>query len=126
MKKNFSKLTRGIFGNISKAKYSVIPQHEHAMKKVTVQALQKKYKEKVPLTMVTAYDSYTASLVDKSGIDMLLVGDSLGMVVLGKTCTTSVTMDEMIHHCKAVSSHGNFALTIGDMPFGRYANIIKV
>jgi len=107
--------------------YSVIPPsasssapHTGHTKKITVQALHKKYKDKVPLTMVTAYDSFTASLVDKAAIDMLLVGDSLSMVVLGHQNTTSVTMDEMIHHCKAVSNGCKHALIIGDMPFGSY------
>ncbi|MGE0083625.1 MAG: 3-methyl-2-oxobutanoate hydroxymethyltransferase [Desulfococcaceae bacterium] len=73
-----------------------------------------------PITMLTAYDYPLALLVDRAGTDMILVGDSLGMVVLGYTDTISVTMDEMIHHIKAVSRAVKTALVVGDMPFGSY------
>jgi 3-methyl-2-oxobutanoate hydroxymethyltransferase len=70
--------------------------------------------------MLTAYDYPWAVLVDKAGIDMILVGDSLAMVVLGHKDTVSVTMDQMIHHVRAVSNAVGHALVIGDMPFGSY------
>jgi 3-methyl-2-oxobutanoate hydroxymethyltransferase len=70
--------------------------------------------------MVTAYDYTSAICVDKAGMDMILVGDSLGMVMLGQNNTTCVTMEEMIHHCKAVSRGSSRALLVGDMPFGSY------
>ncbi len=69
------------------------------------------------LAMVTAYDYSSAILADKAGVDMILVGDSLAMVVLGHEDTLSVTMDEMLHHVKAVSRAATRALVVADMPF---------
>ena len=88
-------------------------------KKVTVpEILGAKGKRKI--TELTAYDYPTALLADKSGIDMLLVGDSLAMVVLGHEDTLSVGMTEMLHHTRAVSRGASRALVIGDMPFMSY------
>lgn len=72
------------------------------------------------ITMITAYDYSTAKLVDASGIDSILVGDSLGMVMLGYDDTLSVTMEDMIHHCRAVKRGAENALVICDMPFMSY------
>lgn len=72
------------------------------------------------LTMLTAYDYTTAKIVDECGINSILVGDSLGMVMLGYEDTLSVTMDDMIHHTKAVARGAKNALVIGDMPFMSY------
>lgn len=72
------------------------------------------------LTMLTAYDYPTALLVDRAGIDMILVGDSVAMVVLGHKDTLSVGMDEMIHHTKAVTRAVKRSIVIGDMPFMSY------
>ncbi len=72
------------------------------------------------ISMVTAYDYSTAKLVDESGINSILVGDSLGMVMLGYSDTLSVTMDDMLHHCRAVVRGTNDALVICDMPFMSY------
>ncbi len=72
------------------------------------------------IVMVTAYDYPTALLADRAGIDILLVGDSLGMVVLGYDSTVSVTMEEMLHHSKAVRRGAKEAVLVGDMPFGSY------
>jgi 3-methyl-2-oxobutanoate hydroxymethyltransferase len=69
------------------------------------------------IVMLTAYDYLTASLVDKSGVDVILVGDSLGMVFSGYSSTIPVTVDEMIYHCRAVSRGACQALVVGDMPF---------
>jgi 3-methyl-2-oxobutanoate hydroxymethyltransferase len=75
-------------------------------------------------TMLTAYDYSTAKLVDEAGVHLILVGDSLGMVVLGYDSTVPVTMDEMLHHIKAVVRGTKTALVVGDMPFMTYqANI---
>ena len=74
--------------------------------------------EKIP--MLTAYDYATAKLVDEAGIPLILVGDSLGMVMLGYESTIPVSMDEMIHHTKAVVRGAKNALVIGDMPFMTY------
>lgn len=90
------------------------------MKKVTAAdfAAMKESGEKI--SMVTAYDYSTARLVDGSGIDSILVGDSLGMVMLGYEDTVSVTMEDMIHHCAAVTRGTERALVICDMPFMSY------
>ncbi|MFC1925400.1 3-methyl-2-oxobutanoate hydroxymethyltransferase [Chloroflexota bacterium] len=78
--------------------------------------------EKIP--MLTAYDYATAKLIDEAGVPLILVGDSLGMVILGYDSTIPVTMEEMIHHTKAVARGAKQALVIGDMPFMTYhANI---
>src|SRR3982750_2324936 len=78
----------------------------------------KKRGEKV--TALTAYDYPTARLLDESGIDVILVGDSLGMVVLGYEDTTSVTLEEMLHHTRAVARGVKSALVVGDMPIYTY------
>ncbi|NSW89992.1 MAG: 3-methyl-2-oxobutanoate hydroxymethyltransferase [Firmicutes bacterium] len=72
------------------------------------------------ITMLTAYDYPTAKIIEDAGIDSILVGDSLGMVVLGYEDTTKVTMDDMVHHIKAVSRAAKRAMVIGDMPFLSY------
>lgn len=89
-------------------------------RKVTVQTLQERRSKGEPITMLTAYDYPTARLVDGAGVDSILVGDSLAMVVLGHENTLSVTMDEMLHHCRAVSRGAETALLVGDMPFMSY------
>ena len=87
--------------------------------KITLKYLQNK-KNKIKITMLTAYDYPGALMVDEAGIDMILVGDSLAMTVLGHSSTVSVTMDEMLHHCKAVSRGAQRAFLVGDMPFMSY------
>ena len=72
------------------------------------------------LTMLTAYDYSTAKLMDETGINGILVGDSLGMVMLGYEDTLSVTMEDMIHHTAAVARGAKNALVVGDMPFMSY------
>lgn len=77
-------------------------------------------KNRRKITMLTAYDYPLASLVDKAGVDMILVGDSLANVVLGLDSTTKVGMQEMIHHAKAVTRAVKHSLVIGDMPYESY------
>jgi len=89
-------------------------------RKTTTLTLREKRERREPITMVTAYDFPTARLADQAGVDAILVGDSLAMVVLGHPDTLSVTMDEMLHHARAVRRGAARALLIGDMPFLSY------
>jgi len=89
-------------------------------KKITISGLQEKKDKGEKITMMTAYDYPTASLVEQAGIDTILVGDSLGMVVLGYDSTVPVTMDEMLHHSKTVTRGAKNTFVIGDMPFMSY------
>ena len=81
-------------------------------------AARSPYTQKI--TCLTAYDFPTARLLDEAGVDILLVGDSLGMVVLGEETTLPVTLDEMLHHVKAVRRGTRRALLVADMPFGSF------
>lgn len=94
-------------------------QHK-SVGRLSILDMRQKKQAGEPITMLTAYDYPTALAVDQTGIDMILVGDSLGMVVLGYENTLPVTMDEMIHHCKAVARGASHALLVGDMPFMSY------
>jgi 3-methyl-2-oxobutanoate hydroxymethyltransferase len=88
--------------------------------KITIIDLQAKKDKGRPITMVTAYDYPTGVLADRAGIDIILVGDSLAMVVLGYENTVTVTMEEMLHHCRAVAKGAQHPLLVGDMPFMSY------
>ncbi len=88
--------------------------------KTTVPEIQARKQSGEKITVLTAYDYPWALLVDRAGIDIVLVGDSLGMVVLGYPDTVSVSMDEMLHHLKAVTRAVKRALVVVDMPFGSY------
>lgn len=92
---------------------------------ITVPKLQAMKAEGRKITVVTAYDYLTGKLVDEAGIDCVLVGDSLGMVVLGYDSTLPVTMDEMLHHTKAVRRGVKRALLVGDMPFGSFQGSVS-
>jgi len=85
--------------------------------RITVPELQARKKSGPKITALTAYDFPTAQLLDEAGLDLILVGDSLGMVVLGYPNTVPVTMEEMLHHTRAVSRAVRRALVIGDMPY---------
>lgn len=89
-------------------------------KKITIQSFQNAKNEKRKISMLTAYDYSTAKLMDEAGIDSILVGDSLGMVMLGYDSTLQVTMADMIHHSRAASRGVKNALVITDMPFLSY------
>jgi 3-methyl-2-oxobutanoate hydroxymethyltransferase len=93
--------------------------------KVTMPALAEMKRQGKPITALTAYDYATSRLVDEAGIDMILVGDSLAMVVLGHDNTLAVTVDEMLHHTRAVRRAVRRALVVADMPFGSYHGSVE-
>jgi 3-methyl-2-oxobutanoate hydroxymethyltransferase len=93
--------------------------------KVTVPALAEMKRQRKPISALTAYDYATARLVDEAGIDFVLVGDSLAMVVLGHENTLAVTVDEMLHHTRAVRRAVRRALVVADMPYGSYHGSIS-
>src|ERR1700752_2247161 len=88
--------------------------------KVTTASLRERKVRHEPIICLTAYDYATARLVDEAGIEMILVGDSLAQTILGYDNTLSVTMDEMLHHVKAVRRGVKRALLLADMPYGSY------
>ena len=89
-------------------------------RKLSIFDLQAKVARGEKIFQVTAVDFPTAQLVDRAGIDCILIGDSLGMTVLGYTGTVPVTMDEMLHHAKAVARGAKSAILVGDLPLGAY------
>ena len=89
-------------------------------KPITTSTIRQMKEEGRPITMITAYDYAMARNVDEAGIDMILVGDSVGNVMLGYNSTIPVTMDAMIHHTQAVVRGTKYALVVGDMPFMSY------
>ena len=91
-----------------------------AEKQITVATIKEMKQKREPITMITAYDVAMARNVNEAGVDMILVGDSVGNVMLGYNSTVPVTMDEMIHHTKAVMRGNKTALVVGDMPFMSY------
>jgi 3-methyl-2-oxobutanoate hydroxymethyltransferase len=88
--------------------------------KVTFQTLQQKKQNAQPITALTAYDYPTSRLVDEAGVDLILVGDSLAMVVMGYDSTLPVTVEEMLHHTRAVRRAVKRAIVVADMPYGSY------
>jgi 3-methyl-2-oxobutanoate hydroxymethyltransferase len=99
---------------------SAAPKTAYSIKKVTVPALTEMKRQGKPISALTAYDYSSSRLADEAGIDLLLVGDSLAMVVLGHENTLAVTVDEMLHHTRAVRLAVRRALVVADMPFGSY------
>ena len=95
-----------------------------AHSKLTLADLQA-MKGRESITCLTAYDACFARIMDEQGIDLVLIGDSLGMVVQGKTTTTSVTMDDMVYHCRCVSPQLKRAYCIADMPFLSYTSVAE-
>jgi 3-methyl-2-oxobutanoate hydroxymethyltransferase len=89
-------------------------------KKITTRHIQVMKTRHEPISMLTAYDYPTALVMDQAGIEVILVGDSLGMVELGYESTLPVTMEDMLHHCQAVARGAKYALLVGDMPFMSY------
>src|ERR1700686_354681 len=89
-------------------------------RKITTATLREKKFQRDPITCLTAYDYATARLVDEAGIDIALVGDSLAMTMLGYDNTLSLTVDEMLHHVRAVRRGVKDALLVADMPYGSY------
>ena len=93
--------------------------------KLTVLDISSRKNRGKMITALTAYDYPWALLIDRAGIDIILVGDSLGMVVLGYDDTVAVTMDDMVHHTRAVTRAVKRSLVVGDMPFGSYNSSIE-
>lgn len=91
-----------------------------SLKKFTTASFLQAKKNKEKISMLTAYDYSTAKLLDEAGVDSLLVGDSMGMVMLGYESTLQVTVDDIIHHSRAVARGAKRALVVGDMPFLSY------
>ncbi len=93
--------------------------------KITTSVIQKMKQSGEKISMLTAYDYSTAAIMDEAGMDIILIGDSLGMVVLGYDSTLPVTMEDMIHHTKAVSRAVKRAMVIADMPFLSYHTSVQ-
>ena len=91
--------------------------------KVTLSTLQQMKAAQQPIVALTAYDAYFARIIDRAGADIVLVGDSLGMVVQGHATTAKVTMHDMIYHCRCVSASLKRAYFIADMPFSSYSSV---
>jgi 3-methyl-2-oxobutanoate hydroxymethyltransferase len=96
---------------------------ETEVRRLTVSDIGRMYADGERIPMLTAYDYPTARILDDVGIPMILVGDSLGQVALGYESTVRVTMDEMLHHTRAVVRGTKRALIVGDMPFLSYASV---
>jgi 3-methyl-2-oxobutanoate hydroxymethyltransferase len=99
---------------------STDPKNEKRLRKVTTRSLRTMKEQREPISALTAYDFLTAQLLDQAGIDVILVGDSAGMVVQGLDTTVGVTLEQMLYHCQVVSRGVERALVVGDMPFMSY------
>ena len=99
---------------------STDPKNERRSRKVTTRSLRSMKEQREPISALTAYDFLTAQLLDQAGIDVILVGDSAGMVVQGLDTTVGVTLEQMLYHCQVVTRGVERALVVGDMPFMSY------
>jgi 3-methyl-2-oxobutanoate hydroxymethyltransferase len=93
--------------------------------KITIDTIKQLYNSKKPITMMTAHDYPSAYTLNESLIDIILVGDSLGMVALGYDSTMQVTLEEMMHHSRACARGAKHSFIVGDMPFGTYESSIQ-
>nr|WP_157201566.1 3-methyl-2-oxobutanoate hydroxymethyltransferase [Massilia sp. Root418] len=109
-------------GTSSGAPAAAAPSKPVAQKAVTIPALNARKAAGDKITMLTCYDASFASLMDRCGVEVLLIGDSLGMVCNGLDSTLPVTLDEVAYHTRAVARGNKSALVLADMPFGTYAN----
>ena len=91
--------------------------------KVTLDTLQQMKATQQPIACLTAYDASFARIIDQAGADLVLVGDSLGMVVHGHSTTAKVTMDDMVYHCRCVAPYLSRAFFVADMPFSSYLSV---
>lgn len=98
-------------------------QEQTTRKPITLTALAKMKRNREKFTVLTAYDASFAALLEAAGVDVLLVGDSLGMVIQGRSTTVPVTMDDMIYHTRLVANGCRTALLMADMPFASYATV---
>ncbi|MBM3989937.1 MAG: 3-methyl-2-oxobutanoate hydroxymethyltransferase [Planctomycetes bacterium] len=99
---------------------STDPKNERRSRKVTTRSLRSMKERREPISALTAYDYLTAQLLDQAGIDVILVGDSAGMVVQGLETTVGVTLEQMLYHSQVVTRGVERALVVGDMPFMSY------
>lgn len=98
---------------------------QNKQKKITIRYFRQKKENGEKILALTAYDAPTAKLAEECGIDLILVGDSLGMALLGYKSTIPVTIEQSLHHCAAVTRGAKFAFVVGDMPFMTYHPSIK-
>ncbi|MBS4875036.1 MAG: 3-methyl-2-oxobutanoate hydroxymethyltransferase, partial [Actinomyces sp.] len=94
-------------------------------KRVRIQHIARAKAEGIPLTMLTAYDALTAPILEAAGVDMLLVGDSLGNVILGHSSTLPVTLEDMERATAAVARSTSRAMVVADLPFGTYEDTVE-
>ena len=102
--------------------YTQLEQRGMVEPPVNVGTLSKMKRDGIPIACLTAYDASYAALVDAAGTDLVLVGDSLGMVIQGHDTTVPVTVDNIVYHCRAVAKGLRHAFLVADMPFMSYAN----
>ncbi|MCH8895620.1 MAG: 3-methyl-2-oxobutanoate hydroxymethyltransferase [Proteobacteria bacterium] len=100
--------------------YTHLQQRDSDKPPVTISTLEKMKAEGTPIACLTAYDASFANLVDEAGVDLVLAGDSLGMVIQGHPTTVPVTVDDVVYHCKAVARGLTRSFLVGDLPFLSY------